>query len=181
MAMYEFEGKRPAVDPEAYVHPEAVLIGDVEVGRKCFIGAGAVLRADFGRIRVGDGSNVQENCVIHVSPDVEAVIEEDVVFAHGAVMHDARIKTGGVVGMNAVILHGAVVEEKGMVAAGSVVPGGFVVPAGKIVAGNPARVKKDLPEEYEAFRQQGIALYQELPERCRRGLKRIRDGEFTEK
>jgi phenylacetic acid degradation protein len=175
MAVYEFEGNRPAVHREAYVHPGAVLIGDVAVGSKCFIGAGAVLRADFGKIRVGDGSNVQENCVIHVSPGLEVLIEDGVVIAHGAVLHDTWIKTGGVVGMNAVVLHGAVVEEKGMVAAGSVVQGGLVVPAGKIVAGNPARVKKDIPEHYEAFREQGIALYQELPERYRRGLRKLDD------
>jgi phenylacetic acid degradation protein len=173
MALYAFEEARPRVDPEAFVHPDAVLIGDVRIGKKCFIGACAVLRADFSRIAVGDGSNVQENCALHVTPGLGITIEEDVVIAHGAMLHDVTVKRGSVVGMNSVLLQGAVVEEEAFVAAGTVVPNGFVVPPRKIVAGNPAKIKKDVPEMYEQLRQAGLTLYQGLPERYRKGLRRI--------
>ena len=99
MALYAFEETEPVVHPDAFVHPDAVLIGNVSIGKKCFIGAGAVLRGDFGKITIGDGSNVQENCVIHVSPEQEVRVEEDVVIAHGAILHDATVRRGSVVGM----------------------------------------------------------------------------------
>jgi phenylacetic acid degradation protein len=175
MVLYAFEDASPVVHPEAFVHPDAVLIGDVKVGKNCFIGAGAVLRADFGRISVGKGSNVQENCVLHVTPGLEVRIEEDVVIAHGAMLHDVTVKRGALVGMGAVLLHGVVVEEGAMVAALTVVPNGFVVPRKKVVAGSPAKLKDDIPEMYERLRQAGLALYQSLPQRYRKGLRRIPD------
>ena len=175
MALYALEDAAPVVHPEAFVHPAAVLIGDVRIGRKCFIAACAVLRADFSSIVVGDGSNVQENCALHVTPGLGTTIEEDVVIAHGAILHDATVRRGSVVGMNAVLLQGVVVEEGAMVAAGTVVPNNMIVPARKMVAGNPAKIKNDVPEIYEQLRQAGLSLYQDLPERYRKGLRRI-DG-----
>ena len=175
MVLYALEDATPMVHPEAFVHPEAVLIGDVRIGKKCFIGACAVLRADFSSIVVGDGSNVQENCVLHVTPGLGITIEEDVVIAHGAMLHDVTVKRGSVVGMNSVLLQGVVVEEGAMVAAGTVVPNDFVVPAKKIVAGNPAKIKHDVPAMYEELRQAGLTMYQELPERYRRGMRKIED------
>ena len=173
MSIYAFEDLEPAVAPDAYVHPEAVVIGDVQIGSKCFIGAGAVLRADFGKIIIGDGSNVQENCVIHVTPGLEVRLEKNVVIAHGAKLHDAHVKAGAVVGMNAVLLHRVVVEEEAMVAAGAVLPNGFVVPAKKIVAGNPVKILGEMPEMYVQLKEVGLAMYQGLPERYRKGLRRI--------
>lgn len=173
MALYSFEGMRPEIRETAYVHPDAVLIGDVRVGCRCFIGAGAVLRGDFGGIRVGDGSNVQENCVVHVSPNSSVIVEEDVVIGHGAILHDVKVRSRAVVGMGAVLLQGAVVEEEAMVGAGAVVSTGFVVPSRKIAAGNPARIRKALPDAYLEMFRAGLALYQELPERYRKGLRRV--------
>jgi phenylacetic acid degradation protein len=175
MALYGLDDAAPVVHREAFVHPQAVLIGDVKIGKKCFIGACAVLRADFAGIVIGDGSNVQENCALHVTPGLGITIEEDVVIAHGAMLHDVTVKRQGVVGMNSVLLHGVVVEEGAMVAAGTVVPNGFVVPSKQIVAGNPAKIKGDVPEMYEELRQAGLTLYQGLPERYRKGLRLIED------
>lgn len=173
MPVYAFEDATPVVDPDAFVHPEAVLIGQVSIGKKCFIGAGAVLRGDFGKISVGDGSNVQENCVIHVSPGEEVRIEDDVIVAHGAILHDATVKRGSVVGMGAVVMQGAVIEQGVLVAAGTLVPTNFVAEAGKIVAGNPGKVKGDVPATHEEFFRAGLAIYQELPERYRKGMRKI--------
>jgi phenylacetic acid degradation protein len=175
MALYAFEETRPVVDPDAFVHPDAVLIGDVSIGKKCFVGAGAVLRGDFGKISIGDGSNVQENCVIHVSPGQEVRVDEDVIIAHGAILHDAIVKRGSVVGMGAVVLQGAVIEEGVLVAALTLIPTNFVVPAKKIVVGNPGKIKGDVPETHEEFIRAGIAIYQELPERYRKGMRKIPD------
>ncbi len=176
MPLYAFEERRPVVAGDAYVHPTAVLIGGVTVGRKCFIGAGAVLRADFADIVVGDGSNVQENCVLHVTPGAGTNVGEDVVVGHGALLHDVTIRRGAVVGMGSILLQGVVVEEKAMVAAGAVVSTGFRVPAGCLVQGIPAKVRGTLPEPYETLRRAGLALYQELPERYRRGLREVSTG-----
>ena len=171
MPIYEFEGNRPQIDEEAYVHPEAVLIGSVKIGRKCFIGAGAVLRADFGRIIVGEGSTVQENCVIHTAE--ETLIADNVVVAHGSILHDVTIETGAVVGMGAVVMHGAILEKESMVGAGSVVPHRFTVPSRKIVWGNPAEVQKDVTDEILEASRFGVSIYQELPARYSRGCLRI--------
>lgn len=173
MALYAFEGLRPVVAPSAYIHPDAVLIGNVRIGGHCFIGAGAVLRGDFGPIRVRDGSNVQENCVVHVSPGQEADIHEKVVVGHGALLHDVTIRSGALIGMGAVLLHWAVVEPEGIVAPGAVVRSGFVVPARTLVSGNPAQVRKDVPEAYLSFFRAGVTLYPGLPDRYRKSLVKI--------
>lgn len=173
MALYAFEGFRPNVASDAYVHPQAVLIGAVTIGSRCFIGAGAVIRADFADIQVGDGTCIQENCVIHVSPGQGACLHERVIVGHGAVLHDVTIQAGAFVGMGAVLLQGVLLEKEAMVAAGSVVPSGFVVPAGKLASGNPAKVLKDLSDSYREFIRMGQTLYEDLSGRYRIGLRRI--------
>lgn len=173
MPVYAFEESVPELSPRAYVHPDAVIIGAVRVAADCFIGAGAVLRGDFASIEVGEGSNVQENCVVHVTPGQGTRIDPDVIVGHGAVLHDVRLHGGAVVGMGAVLLQGAVVEPEGMVAAGSVVSMGFVTPARTLVAGNPARVQKALEPGFLDLMRMGLALYQELPARYRKGLRRV--------
>lgn len=173
MPLYEFEGKRPQIGADTFVHAQAVVIGDVQIGRGCYIGAGAALRGDFGQIIIGHGSNVQENAVLHVSPVQPVVVADDVIVAHGALMHDCTIKRGAIIGMGAVILHGAVVEEEAMVGAGAMVPPGFVVPTRKIVVGNPAKIHKDVTKTMLEMNKLGLAVYQELPARCFNGLRLI--------
>ena len=174
MPFYEFEGKQPQVGKDTFVHPAAVLIGEVTVGSGCYLGAGAVLRGDFGRIIIGSGSNVQENSVLHASPMDPVQVEDDVVIGHGALMHDCTIKKGAIIGMGAVILHRAVVENEAMVGAAAVVAPGFVVPARKIVMGNPARVQKDVSDNMIQINKLGLAAYQELPGRYFNGFKEIK-------
>jgi len=174
MSIYEFEGHSPLIDTDAYIHPEAVLIGSVTIGKGCFIGAGAVLRADFGQINVGNRSNVQENCVIHVSPGKMVWIRENVIIGHGAILHDVMIHTGAIIGMGSVLLSDVVVEEGAMVGAGAVVHTGFIVPARKMVLGNPAKIQKDLSRSFQEKMMAGLVLYQTLPERYKKGTKRIK-------
>jgi carbonic anhydrase/acetyltransferase-like protein (isoleucine patch superfamily) len=173
MALYEFEGKAPQIGQGTYIHPLAALIGDVTVGDGCLIAAGAALRGDFGKIMVGNGSNVQENAVLHASPMQPIDIGDNVIIAHGALLHDAIIKKGAVVGMGAVVLHRAVVEEDAQVAAGAVVTPGFIVPARKIAMGNPAKIAKDVTDQVLEITRLGLQMYQELAGRYIKGAKRI--------
>jgi len=143
----EYHGKRPKVDPSAFLAPTAVLIGDVEVGPESSIWFGAVLRGDNGPIRVGARTSIQDNCVVHVSEGGRTLIDDDVTVGHAAVMEDCHIKSHALIGSNAVVLTGATVGERSLVAAGSVVGEQSQIPDGVLAAGSPATVKKKLDGE----------------------------------
>ncbi|MCW3479690.1 transferase hexapeptide repeat family protein [Neisseriaceae bacterium JH1-16] len=163
--VYALDGVVPVVDPSAFVHPDAVLIGDVIVGPHCYIGPCAVLRGDFGRIRLMSGVNVQDGCVIHSNLDVEVLIDVDGHIGHGAVIHGCRIGHNALVGMNAVVMDDALVGDNAVVAASAFVPKGMRVPAGVLVAGVPARVVRALSEAEIAKKANGTRLYQDLARR----------------
>ena len=171
MPLYSFEGKTPKISDDTYIHPQATIIGTVIIGGKCFIGPGAVLRGDTGKIEVGDGTNLQDNCVIHA--DRKVVIANNIIIGHGAIIHDAILKPGVVVGMGAVVMNGVVAEEDVIIGAGSVVKEHFKIPKGKIVVGNPARIVTKVPKEGKQKVLNGLKLYQELSERYKKGLKLI--------
>lgn len=173
MALYQFEGKAPKVDPSAYVHPQAALIGEVSIAAGCFIGAGAALRADFGPIQVGQDSNLQENCVLHMNPGRAVIIGQGVIVAHGAILHDAVVEDGAFIGMGAVLLAGTRVGAQAMVAAGSLLTTGMEVPPRHLALGNPAQIKGPLTPRRLASMAQGLELYKTLAPRCLRGLKLI--------
>jgi phenylacetic acid degradation protein len=166
MPCYALEGVVPVVDLGAYVHPTAVLIGDVIVGPGCYVGPGASLRGDFGRIVLERGSNVQDNCVIHGFPDQDTVVEENGHIGHGAVLHSCVVRRDALVGMNAVVMDEAEVGESAIVAACAFVPAGMKVPARSLVAGVPARVRRQLGDEEIAWKQEGTRTYQDLTRRC---------------
>jgi phenylacetic acid degradation protein len=162
MALYEFDGKRPQVPPDSFVHPSAVLIGDIQIGHECLIAPNASIRADFGPVTIGDHSNIQDNTVIHVYPDARVIIEEDVTIAHGVIIHDAHIKARCVIGIGAVILFNAVCGEDVFVSVRSVVPKGMKIPAGKIVSGNPAQIIRDVSDGQKMLAIAGISTYRNL-------------------
>jgi phenylacetic acid degradation protein len=163
--VYRFDGITPVIDPEAWVHPSAVLIGDVIVGARCYVGPGAVLRGDFGRIVMEAGANLQDTCVVHSHPDVDCVLEADAHVGHGAVIHAARIGRDALVGMNAVVMDRAEVGEQAVVAAMSFVKVDGRVPARTLVAGVPARVVRELSEAEIRGKHAGTLLYQALARR----------------
>ena len=167
MALYEFEGKSPQVPPDSFVHPDAVLIGDVRVGHECLIAPGVSIRADFGPVIIGDRSSVQDNSVIHVYPGSQSVIGDNVTVAHGVLLHDVHIHSRCMIGIGAIILFNVVCEEDVFVSAGSLVPRGMHIPAGKIVAGNPAAITKDVTEKDRQAAKDGIEAYRYL---CRQYL-----------
>jgi phenylacetic acid degradation protein len=171
MPAYAFEGFTPVVDPRAFVHPLAVLIGDVLIGPHCYVGPGASLRGDFGRILLGAGSNVQDNCVLHSFPGQDVRLEEDAHVGHGAVLHGCSVRRGALIGIHAVVMDGVVVGEGAFVGASSFVRAGFAVPPRTLVTGVPARVMRELRPEELAWKAAGTREYQELAARCLASLR----------
>ncbi|MFK7960164.1 MAG: transferase hexapeptide repeat family protein [Phycisphaerales bacterium] len=167
MQCYSFEGVRPVVDPTAFVHPTAVLIGDVHIGAGCLVGPNASLRGDIGRIIMHEGSNVQDNCVLHVFPGNECIVEADGHVGHGAVLHGCRIGRNAMVGMNAVVMDDVVIGENAFVAAMAFVKAGMQVEPGTLVAGTPAKVLKEMSEKEIAWKTEGTRVYQQLARRYR--------------
>ena len=163
--VYAIDGITPVVHPTAYVHPSAVLIGDVIIGANVYIGPGASLRGDFGRLIVERGANLQDGCCMHGFPGTDTVIEENGHIGHGAIIHGCRIGKNALVGMNAVINDNAVIGESAIVAALAFVKADMVVPPRVLVAGVPARVIKELSAVELAWKVEGTGLYQALTRR----------------
>ena len=162
LKVYSIDGVTPVVHPSAYVHPSAVLIGDVIVGPDCYVGPNACLRGDFGQLVVMRGANIQDCCIMHGFPGRDTVVEENGHIGHGAVLHCCRIGRNALVGMNAVVMDNAVVGESAIVAAMSFVKAGMVVPPRTLVAGIPAKVMRELTAQEMAWKVEGTALYQQL-------------------
>jgi phenylacetic acid degradation protein len=162
---YRLDASTPVVDPTAFVHPTAVLIGDVIVGPGCYVGPAACLRGDFGRIVLEAGSNVQDTCVLHGFPGSDTVVGVDGHIGHGAVLHGCRIGRNALVGMNAVVMDEASIGDDAFVAASSFIKAGFVLPAAHLAAGVPARVIRPLRDDEIAWKSQGTREYQTLARR----------------
>ena len=162
LTVYEINGVTPVVDPTAFVHPSAVLIGDVIVGPRCYVGPAASLRGDFGRLVMHEGSNVQDCCVLHGFPDTDTVIEQDGHIGHGAMLHGCVVRRNALVGMNAVINDNAEIGESAIVAAMAFVKSGMVVPPRMLAAGIPAKLLRELTDDELAWKVSGTRSYQEL-------------------
>jgi phenylacetic acid degradation protein len=170
---YEINGIIPVVDPTAFVHPSATLIGDVIVGPGCYVAPHASLRGDFGRIVLERGSNVQDCCVMHGFPGTDTVIEEDGHIGHGAILHGCVVKKNAMVGMNAVVMDGAVIGESAIVAACAFVKAGMVVPPRTLAIGTPAKVARELSDDEVAWKVSGTRSYQDLTLRSLRTLREV--------
>ena len=173
MPCYEIEGVIPVVHPTAYVHPTAVLIGDVHIGPNCYVGPNASLRGDFGRIVLHAGANVQDNCVMHGFPQQDTLVEEYGHIGHGAVLHSCTVRRDALVGMNAVVMDEAEVGERAIVAACAFVPAGMKVAEQTLVAGVPAKKIRALTDDEVAWKRTGTATYQDLTRRCLATLKEV--------
>jgi len=145
--VYSLEGITPVVHPSCYLHPSAVLIGDVIVGPGVYIGPAACLRGDFGRIVIGEGANIQDTCVLHAFPDRDLLVEADGHVGHGAVLHGCVVRRNALIGINAVILNGAEIGKNCLVGANALVPEGMKIPDNSMVLGTPAKVVRQLDEK----------------------------------
>ncbi|HEY4286902.1 MAG TPA: Uma2 family endonuclease [Puia sp.] len=160
---YEFKGHRPMVDASAFVHPQAAVTGNVVIGKNVYIGPGAAIRGDWGKIVIEDGCNVQENCTIHMFPGVTVLLKEGAHIGHGAIVHGATIGRNCLVGMNSVIMDGVEVGDECIVGALSFIKAGEKIPGRSVVVGNPAKIVKEVSEEMLRWKTEGTAIYQALP------------------
>jgi len=171
--VYSIDGITPVVDPTAFVHPSAVLIGDVIVGPGVYVGPCASLRGDLGRLVIRAGANFQDCCVMHGFPGSDTVVEEDGHIGHGAILHGCLIKRNALVGMNAVVLDNAVVGESAFVAASAMIGAGVEIPPRTLAAGVPGKVVRDLTEQELAWKRRATGVYQELARRCLASLRLV--------
>jgi carbonic anhydrase/acetyltransferase-like protein (isoleucine patch superfamily) len=163
--LIEFEGKKPQIGANVFIAPTAVLIGDVVIGDDSSVWFNAVIRADYGPIRIGAGCNIQDNATIHVSG--QTILGDNVTVGHNAALEGCVIGDGTVVGMNATVLKEVQVGREVMIAAGSVLPERLVVPDRVLVAGVPAVVKKELSGEALKWIGRAARNYQDLQARYR--------------
>ena len=174
MPFYEFEGKRPKIGENSFVHPQATVIGEVNVGNNCYVGAGAVLRGDYGSIEIGNGSNIQEIVLMHAEPGTSAVIGENVLVGHAAIIHGpCVIHDRVIIGMGSLLSNGCEMCEDSFLAAGSVLPPGRIIPAHQLAMGNPAVAVKEVSGNLAQYNTIAVKLYQDLAIRCQTGLKLI--------
>lgn len=164
--IYEFNGIKPVVNPSSFIHPQAVVTGNVIIGKDVYIGPGAALRGDWGKIIIEDGCNVQENCTIHMFPGITVLLKEGAHIGHGAVIHGAIIGRNCLVGMNAVVMDEVELGDECIVGALSFVKGGEKIPPRALLAGNPAKIIKQVSDEMIAWKTKGTELYQQLPQQC---------------
>ena len=166
MPCYVIDGVIPVVSPQAYVHPTAVLIGDVVIEEGVYIGPFATLRADFGGIRIQKNANVQDSCTIHGFPDSVTLVEEYGHIGHGAILHGCIIRKNVLVGMNSVILDEAEIGENTIIGANSTVKAKAQIPENSLVLGSPAKVIRSLDIKEIAWKTKGTEQYIELTQRC---------------
>lgn len=160
---YEFKGFKPVVDPTAYVHPQAVVTGNVIIGKDVYVGPGAAIRGDWGAVIIEDGCNVQENCTIHMFPGVTVTLKQGAHIGHGAIIHGATIGKNCLVGMNAVIMDNAELGDECIVGALAFVKAEEKIAPRSLVVGNPAKVIKQVSDEMIGWKTEGTKLYQQLP------------------
>ena len=171
--VYAIDGVTPVVDPTAFVHPRAVLIGDVTIGAESYVAPGASLRGDMGRIVMGRASNFQDNCVAHTFAGEELTIGDYVNIGHGAVLHGCAVRDHALVGMHAVVMDGAEIGEYSFVAGLSFVRARFMVPPRTLVAGIPAKILRELTEEEIAWKRSGDDDYVEISRRSHASLELV--------
>ena len=171
MPLYEVNNKTPEVGNGTWVAPSAEIIGDVEIGKDCFIGFGAIIRGDFGKIVIGDGTLVEENVVIHSGSIVE--IGNQVIIGHMVMIHDAVIKDCALVGMMSMLCNGAKIGEWAIVAEQSLVKTNQTIPPQKIYAGSPAREIGDTKDRHRSSLIEGQRAYAEKIIQYHQTFKRI--------
>ena len=171
MAIYALGDIEPRIDPEAYVHPDATIIGHVTLGAGTTVWPQAVLRGDYGEIIVGARTSVQDGAVLHATPLLPTTVGDDVVVGHLAHLECCIVHDGALIGTGSIVLHRAVVERGALVGAGAVVPNGVVVPSGAMALGVPAKIRTDSVDMEETLRN--AAQYVRNGERYRKELRRI--------
>lgn len=170
MPSYKFEGVCPVVHSSAYVHPTAVLIGDVIIGPGVYVGPMASLRGDYGRLILEEGSNIQDHCMMHGYCDADTIVGVNSHIGHGAILHGCIIGKNALVGMNSVIMDDAVIGANSIVAAMSFVKVGFHGEERQLLVGSPARVVRQVTDEDLYWKGLNTREYQALVGRCKASM-----------
>ena len=174
MPIYTFEGKTPKIGPGAHVFDSADVIGDVVLGHDVYVGPGARIRGDYGRIEIGDGTAVEDNVVIHARPDQKTRIGKSVTLGHGCIVHNCTIGDFCVVGMGAVVSDWAELGEWAVVGEGAVVRNKQVLEPGDVAVGVPAKVIAKVTDEYKEQWTRFKGIYASLArERYPKGMRRV--------
>ena len=168
--IYEFDGYKPIVHESAFVHELAAVTGNVVIGKNVYIGPGAALRGDWGKIEINDGCNVQENCTLHVFPGKSVILHESAHIGHGAVIHGGIIGKNTLIGMNSVVMDDAEIGDECIVGALCFVKAEMKIPNRKLIVGNPAIIKGDVSDEMIEWKSKGTKIYQGLPNECKQSL-----------
>lgn len=157
----------------SFIHPLAAVIGNVIIGEKVYIGPGAAIRGDWGGILIEDGCNVQENCTIHMFPDITVRLKENAHIGHGAIIHGAQIGRNVLVGMNSVIMDNAEIGDECIIGAMSFVKAGDKFEKRSLIVGNPAKKIKEVSDEMINWKTKGTLLYQTLPHDMKNHFKEV--------
>lgn len=161
--IYQFEEHIPVIHESSFIHPQAAVTGNVIIGKNVYVGPGAALRGDWGKIIIEDGCNIQENCTIHMFPGITVLLQEGAHIGHGAIIHGASIGKNCLIGMNAVVMDNVQLGEGCIVGALSFIKADEIIPARTVVVGNPAKVVKQVTDEMLEWKTEGTKLYQQLP------------------
>ena len=173
MPLYEIDGKRPTIAPDAWVAPSADLIGDAVLAEQASVWFGACIRADNTRIAIGARSNVQEGAMLHSDEGVPCTVGEDCTVGHHAILHGCTLGHRVLVGMGAIVLNHAVIGDDCLIGAGALVTEGKTFEPGSLIVGSPARAVKQLPPETLMLLKMGAAHYVDRAARYAAGLKRV--------
>ncbi len=171
--VYSFKGFIPVVHESSFIHPLAAVIGNVIIGKNCYIGPGAVIRGDWGEIILEDGVNVQENCTVHMFPGKSITLRESAHVGHGAVIHGANLGENCLIGMNSVIMDDAIIGDECIVGAMAFVKANEVFERRQLIVGNPAKAIKKVSDEMIEWKTKGTMLYQQLPSDCHQTMKEV--------
>jgi len=160
--IYQYKNFIPVIDESSFIHPQAAVTGNVIIGKNVYIGPGAAIRGDFGKIIIEDGCNVQENCTIHMFPGVTVLLKENAHIGHGAIIHGAVIGRNCMIGMNAVVMDNVILEEECIVGVLSFVKADQHIPSRSLLVGNPAEIIRKISDEMMAWKTEGTKVYQQL-------------------
>jgi carbonic anhydrase/acetyltransferase-like protein (isoleucine patch superfamily) len=174
MVVYQFEDKIPKIGKGTYVSQSAEIIGDIVVGKQCYIGPGARIRGDYGKVVIGDKTSVEENCVLHARPNDICRVGNMVTVGHGSILHNCTVKDYAIIGMGAIVSDYAVVGVWSVVGEGCVVKNNQAIEDHKVVVGVPAKVVGEVSEDYKKLWTHYKSIYVKLARVYQKELKPIR-------
>jgi carbonic anhydrase/acetyltransferase-like protein (isoleucine patch superfamily) len=170
--IYEFNGKMPKIADDVFLAPDAVIIGDVEIGVGSSVWFGCVLRGDIGPIRIGERTNLQEHTMVHLDDGSPTILGDDVTVGHRAIIHGTRVGDGSLIGMGAIVMSFTSIGTGSIIGAGALVPERMDVPDGVLAMGMPAKVRRDVSSEERDGLVEQAARYSERGARFREMLSR---------